>query len=172
MDSGEEISGLDQGWTFLGAKIPEWVSGIAVFLLVGEIFFKGSLDSGIPIMFICMVLTTMGMTRIRKMYPDEERGVRNDVMVKMGFPPPGIPSPSYFQPHWSGAPLEKLSPDCDFIKLGFDKIFFGDDTNLEEAEIPQHILVQLNKDKKKGNPVNKDNQVAENNLENSFSANS
>jgi hypothetical protein len=124
MDNGEEIQGLEEGWTFLGAKISEWCAGIAVFVMIGEVFFKGRMNSGIPIMAICGVGTAIALTRLRKTFPDEEKGVVNHFCVLFGFTPPGVPTPAELQDHWSGTPCAKLDADCEFVKLGLHDVFF------------------------------------------------
>jgi hypothetical protein len=131
MDSGEEIQGLGEGWTFLGAKISEWSAGITVFVLVGEIFFKGQINIGVPVMMICGVTTALLMVRLRKTFPDEERGIINHFCTMFGIKPPGIPTPAALQEDWSGVPIAKLDSNSEFVKLGLHEIFFSS-TNQEE----------------------------------------
>ena len=57
------------------------------------------------------------MAMLRKQFPDEERGVRNLVMVSCGFEPIGIPSPAKLQPVWSGAPVRDLPEKSLFRQL-------------------------------------------------------
>jgi hypothetical protein len=124
MDNGEEIQGLGEGWTFLGAKISEWCAGIAMFLIVGEVFFKGRMNLGIPFMALAGVGTALSLVRLRKTFPDEERGVINHFCVMFGFSPPGLPTPSEFRQHWSGVPAGKLSEQSEFVRLGLHEVFF------------------------------------------------
>jgi hypothetical protein len=131
MDNGEEIQGLGEGWTFLGANPLEWVAGIMVFLLMGEVVFKGKMNIGIPFMLIAGVSTTLAMVRLRKSFPDEEKGIVNYFCVTFGFTPPNIPTPAEFRQHWSGVPHSKLSEDCEFVKLGLHEIFFPEEDEPE-----------------------------------------
>jgi len=126
MDSGEEIPGLGDSWTFLGAKPFEWIAGLPTFLIVSEFFFKGSSAKNMPILLICMIGTTITLATLRQRFPDEERGLLNLLAVKCGFPPPNIPTPADLQPIWSGAPIRKLPAEREFVQLGLDKVF---DTN-------------------------------------------
>jgi hypothetical protein len=124
MDNGEEIQGLGDGWTFLGAKISEWCAGIAMFLIVGEVFFKGRMNLGIPFMVLAGVGTALSLVRLRKQFPDEEKGVINHFCVMFGFCPPGLPTPAEFRQHWSGIPAGQLSEQSEFVKLGLHEVFF------------------------------------------------
>ena len=133
MDNGEEIQGLGDGWTFLGANALEWCAGVAMFLIIGEVFFKGKMNLGIPFMMIAAVTTTLTLVRLRKSFPDEEKGVVNHFCVKFGFTPPGIPAPSEFRQHWSGVPNAKLDVKSEFVKLGLHDVFFPEEDD-EEVE--------------------------------------
>ena len=76
------------------------------------------------------------LANLRKLYPDEERGIRNHVLSLVGSPPIDIPTPANLQPVWSGAPygdLKDVKPNCKYFKLQLDKIFVDED-RLKEAE--------------------------------------
>jgi hypothetical protein len=133
MDSGEEIAGLNEGWNFLGAKWSEWLAGVAMFLVTGELFFKGQLNKGMPLMVLAFIGTTLFLARIRKSFPDEERGLRNYLMVKCGFVPPGVPAPADFQGHWSGCPIYELPKESPFVQAGLDKVFFEPNKSAEDV---------------------------------------
>jgi hypothetical protein len=137
MDNGEEIQGLGDGWTFLGANALEWCAGVAMFLIVGEVFFKGKMNLGIPFMMIAAVTTTLSLVRLRKAFPDEEKGVVNHFCVKCGFSPPGVPTPSEFRQHWSGVPHGRLGKNSEFVKLGLNEVFFPEEEDLEASELEQ-----------------------------------
>lgn len=114
MDSGEVIPGLNEDWTFAGAKMFEWLAGLMMAMLVSSAFDRPGQQ--MPLLIIIWIGTTFGLAQLRKGFPDEERGVRNICMVSLGFSPPGIPNPAALQPRWSGAPMRALDsklPICD-----------------------------------------------------------
>ena len=76
-----------------------------------------------PILVGIMIGTTSGLAGLRKAFPDEERGIRNLMMVSLGFAPPGIPKPAAIQPVWSGAPMRELSETKHFSQLGLEEVF-------------------------------------------------
>ena len=88
-DSGDVLPGLDEPWTFMGANAMEWAVGLVVFLLIGSM--SRTPASAMPLMMVGWLLTTSTLASTRRLYPDEQRGVRNAVMSACGFPPPGIP---------------------------------------------------------------------------------
>ena len=123
MDNGEEIPALNEEWTFCGAKLLEWVAGVAAFILSSELFFKGKLGASVPILLLIMFGTTTSLAGVRRKFPDEERGIMNSLMVFCGFKPPNIPNPAALQRNWSGAPLRELDKDKEYMTLGLDKLF-------------------------------------------------
>lgn len=123
MDNGEEIQGLNEGWTFMGCKPMELGSGFMVFMMVKELFFQNEVSVGMPFMLASWFMTAFTLRSIRMMVPDEERGVRNYTMVLMGFSPPGIPAPAIIRDLWSGCRLRELSPESRYRELGLDKLF-------------------------------------------------
>lgn len=133
MDNGEEIQGLNEGWTFMGCKPMELGAGLMVLMIVKEIFFQNDVSIGMPIMIVSWILTSAGLRSIRLLVPDEERGVRNYTMVLMGFAPPGIPAPALIRDYWSGCPVRELDPECRFRELGLDRLF---PTTPEDIEDP------------------------------------
>lgn len=116
MDNGEVIPGLNDGWTFLGAKLMEWISGLIMALLVAQMF--GLKPTHFPIFAIVTLGTTFGMRNLRTYFPDEEKGIANMVAANLGFAPPMIPKPAAIQPVWSGAPLKTLAEKKEFVELG------------------------------------------------------
>ncbi len=120
-DDGEVLQGLDEPWTFFGANGMEWAVGLVVFLLIGS--FARTPVSAMPIMLVGWITTTYTLASTRKIYPDEQRGVRNAVMTACGFPPPGIPAPASLQPFWSPAPVRELNPQSKFVIIGLDRMF-------------------------------------------------
>jgi len=120
-DSGEVLPGLHKSWTFLGANLMEWASGLVVFLLIS--LFGESPVRVMPFMLIGCVVTAYSMASLRMLFPDEERGVRNAVMTAMGVPPIGLPAPASIQPVWSGAPLNELPDDWRFSRVGLDQLY-------------------------------------------------
>lgn len=129
MDSGEEIPGLNEDWTLLGAKLMEWVSGLVMCMVVSEIFMLKTTKVA-PILVMVLLGTVFGLAALRRRYPDEERGIRNQAMVAMGLPPPGIPAPASIQPQWSGAPVRGQEERSYFEQLGLAQVF----PNTEEDE--------------------------------------
>ena len=122
MDNGEEIPGLNESWTFAGAKAGEWISGVVGMLMVSQLFQLNPART-MPLLLITLFGITMLMATLRRRFPDEERGVRNFLMDKLGFAPPGLPPPAGVQPYWSGAPTRKLQQKTWFIRLRLDEVF-------------------------------------------------
>ena len=122
MDNGEEIPGLNEDWTFAGAKLFEWIAGFMMLLISAEVLVDNA-GRSMPLLVVVMVVTTSGLASLRRAFPDEERGVRNLVMVSCGFPPPGIPKPAPLQPLWSGAPIHELPSESHFMALKLDELF-------------------------------------------------
>ncbi len=132
MDAGEVIPGLNEDWTLLGAKLNEWIAGMLVFMLCGDLILGWG--STMPLLLMIWVGTTLTLASFRRVLPDQERGLRNNIMVYFGFPPPGIPTPACIQPAWSGAPIHQLSENnlYDFLKLS--EIFPGQDQWLYDKD--------------------------------------
>lgn len=122
MDSGEVIPGLDEGWTFAGARVMEWASGFVLAMMVQEIFLSSPART-MPLFLSILVGTTFTMAMLRKSFPDEERGVANFFMSQMGICPPGVPPPAEVQPVWSGAPMSALHENKEFSQLGLLDVF-------------------------------------------------
>ena len=122
MDSGEEIPGLNEDWTLLGAKLMEWVSGLVMCMVVSELFMIKTTRAA-PILVMVLLGTVFGLAACRRRYPDEERGIRNQAMVAMGLPPPGIPAPSAIQPAWSGAPVRSMEEKSYYAQLDLERVF-------------------------------------------------
>lgn len=131
-DDGEVLQGLDEPWTFAGANAMEWAVGLVVFLMIGS--FARTPASAMPFMIAGWVLTTTTLATIRKMFPDEERGVRNAVLTSCGFPPPGIPAPAIIQPVWSASPLKTIPENWHFKKLGLNRLFPSFQRDLSDAD--------------------------------------
>lgn len=119
MDSGDVIPGLNEDWTFGGAKMFEWLAGLMMAFLVSGLFNRPA--HYMPLLVITWIGTTFFLAGLRRQFPDEERGIRNVFMVACGFAPPGIPSPSKLQPRWSGRRMESL-PKCTLVELGIDEV--------------------------------------------------
>lgn len=115
MDNGDVIPCLNEDWTFAGCKLMEWMAGLMMALMAGTAVEKPA--NAMPFLVLIMIGTTLVMAMLRKQFPDEERGVRNLVMVSCGFEPIGIPSPAKLQPVWSGAPVRDLPEKSLFRQL-------------------------------------------------------
>lgn len=134
MDNGEEIPGLNEEWNFLGANLLEWCSGMAAALIASNAVFGDAVATSMPYLLGIWVFTTTTLASMRKRYPDESRGVRNQFMTSCGFEPPGIPAPSALQSNWSGSPIRDLNDQCEFVQLGLLEIFPKNDPNVDEIE--------------------------------------
>ena len=120
-DGGEVLQGLEEEWTFMGANLMEWICGIVVFLMIGSI--SSSTVQAIPFMIAGFILTATTLASLRRMFPDEHRGVRNMLTSALGLPPVDIPPPSALQPLWSGCPVRELSQKSQYVQLGLDELF-------------------------------------------------
>jgi hypothetical protein len=120
MDNGDVIPGLNEDWTFANCKIFEWMAGLMTAFLMSTAFEKPA--TVMPVLVIVWIGTTFGLSGVRRRFPDEERGVRNMVMVACGFAPPGIPAPSKIQPLWSGGPIKQVREDSLYAQLGLEEI--------------------------------------------------
>lgn len=126
MDNGEELSMLNEPWAFLGVRLNEWIIGFMVMILILGI--TGAKGPGImPVVVGAGVACAVIAATLRSRFPDEERGLRNYFMLKLGFTPPGIPTPSELQPYWSAAPISELKPTTRYAELGLDEIFLHDE---------------------------------------------
>ena len=135
MDDGQVIPGLNEEWTFGGARLIEWMYGFVVFMIVQEVFGLKAASS-MPILLGVWLTTTFGFAGLRKKYPDEDRGVRNNGMVALGFRPPGIPAPAAFQPYWSGMPVRNLHEQSEYKYLGIEEML------LDIKENPDELLYE------------------------------
>jgi hypothetical protein len=134
MDNGEVIPALNEPWTLAGAKLSEWGSGVVMFLLLPEITGMNP-TKNMPIFLLVMVGTVFGMAALRNCFPDEERGLANYTLTKLGFNPPLIPAPSALQPYWSGAPLHELAAKKEFVTLGLQVAIFDEQEQEAEEEV-------------------------------------
>lgn len=126
-DNGEILPGLNETWTFLGATMMEWASGFVVFILIGSM--GRSPASAMPFMLIGWISMTVTLASLRKLFPDEERGLRNALMTACGLCPPNMPAPSRLQPRWSAAPLRSVPKKSKFAELELELLFpsFGEE---------------------------------------------
>jgi len=122
MDDGYVIPGLNEDYTLGGAKVMEWLSGCTMALVLQEVLFTNTAQS-MPLIIAIVLITTFSMATARRRFPDEERGLRNVVMLSIGVAPPGIPIPSTLQPYWSGGPVREFSPTSYFEQLNLHELF-------------------------------------------------
>ena len=120
-DNGAVIQGLNAKWTFFGANIMEWACGMGVFFII-SLFGRSPTAVMVP-MLVGMFVTAISLSRLRKKFPDEERGVRNVILNSLDLPPPGIPAPARQQPIWSQFPVRELPNQCRYVRLGLHKMF-------------------------------------------------
>jgi len=122
MDNGEVIPGLNEPWTFAGATALEWGSGIMMLMISKELLHLNPARN-MPILIGLAVGTALLLAQGRRRFPDEQRGVRNFVMISLGLNPPLIPAPAQLQPVWSGCPMRAMRPNREFAELELDKVF-------------------------------------------------
>jgi hypothetical protein len=122
MDDGYVIPGLNEDYTLAGAKIMEWLSGCTMALVLQELLFTNTARS-MPLIIAIVLITTFSMATARRKFPDEERGLRNVVMLAIGVPPPGIPTPAPLQPYWSGGPVREFAEASYFTQLNLGELF-------------------------------------------------
>ncbi len=132
MDSGEVIPGLNENWTFAGANATEWMSGFIMFLISSEMFDK--ISRAMPILLLIWLLTTFALSFARRAFPDEERGLRNYLMVKVGLAPEGIPPAAELIPIFSGAPMRKRPEVSRYAELELDLAFAVNNTDRAEDD--------------------------------------
>ncbi len=121
MDSGDEIPALNESWTLAGAKVGEWMAGFMTCLVVIELFHIRTARYS-PVLAMVLLGTTILLATLRRLYPDEEKGMMNAAMVNCGFAPPGIPTPAQLQPLWSGGRVTSLPKTSYFEDLKLDAV--------------------------------------------------
>lgn len=134
MDDGYVIPGLNENWTFAGAKPMEWASGLMAALIFTELFVS-NIGRSMPLIMMVLVTVPIVLATLRKAYPDEERGLRNHIMSVLGLEPPDIPSPSNLQPVWSGMRIKELEEKTEFRQLGLDVILKPEYEDQEELRL-------------------------------------
>ncbi len=142
MDDGQEIPGLNEGYTFMGAKVLEWVAGFTMFVISGDLvhtFFGIRPTQVTPILLMILFGTTICISTIRRKFPDEERGMLNAFADFMGWVPPGLPPQSSVQPYWSGAPIRNIPKKTYFRDLALDEVFY----EAEEKDIGEEFFEKL-----------------------------
>jgi len=135
MDDGYVLPGLNEDYTLAGAKVTEWGSGCMMALISQELFL-GNAARSMPIIIAIVLITTFFLAGVRRKFPDEERGLRNVVMLSVGVPPPGIPIPAALQPYWSGAPVRSFEPQSYFETLGLHALFVDEAEQEQEQDQP------------------------------------
>lgn len=135
MDSGETIQGLNESWEFFGAKVTEWMSGVMLgFIWLG--LSPNNFGASMPMFFGFSVFIPYVLSTQRKLFPDEERGIRNNLCAFFGFNPPGIPAPASLQSVWSGCPLKEYDKEKEYVDLGIDEMLkVQDDPEQERVNI-------------------------------------
>jgi len=132
MDNGEVYQNLDEDWTFMGADLVEWGTGLVSFMIVS--LFAPSAARGLPFMLVAWVGTAQACAFLRRSFPDGRRGVKNAALTAFGLPPPGLPEPASIRDIWSAAPVRSLSSMCKFRQLGLDRLFDKNQTNNEKGD--------------------------------------
>lgn len=139
-DNGEVLPGLDESWTFLGANLMEWSSGLMVFMMIS--LLGDNPARLMPFMVSGLVLTAYSLAGLRSMFPDQERGVKHAVLTSIGVKPPDIPAPASLQAVWGATPVSELDEESEFVKSGlasvypsFTRQFLDDFEQDKEAEL-------------------------------------
>jgi hypothetical protein len=120
MDDGHVIPGLNEDWTFAGAKLMEWMAGVTAAFLCSMLFERPA--HFMPYLILVAIGSALLLASLRKKFPDQERGVRNLLMTACGFSPPGIPTPAKLQPRWSGGRISSPTSSCMYMQLGLDVV--------------------------------------------------
>ena len=131
MDNGEVIPGLNEDWTLGGAKLAEWIAGFMMFIVAAELLFD-NVGRNMPQLMMIWIGTTFGMAAVRRVFPDEERGIRNACLTAVGVEPPGIPAPATIQPYWSGAPVREMRKESEYCRLNLQELFPSEEVDEEE----------------------------------------
>ena len=79
-DNGDVLPGLDDQWEFLGATVKEWMIGFSMFIVISVLAPDGRVGTMIPFMVIGWVATSYTFASLRKIFPDQEKGIRNYFM--------------------------------------------------------------------------------------------
>jgi hypothetical protein len=85
-------------------------------------------------MLLGWVITTVSLATLRRTFPDEERGLRNYLLVLCGITPLDIPSPAQLQPVWSACPIRELPRGSKFVELGLEEMFPSLMNDLKEED--------------------------------------
>ncbi len=133
MDDGYVIPRLNEEWTFAGATVMEWCSGVVSAMMFHEIFTDGKANS-VPLVVMIMMAVPVCLSTLRKTFPDEERGLRNYLMVCCGAMPPDLPPCSKFQPMWSGMPIRELNANREFVQLGLEEVLAFRPPEIDEGQ--------------------------------------
>jgi len=146
MDNGEVLPDLDKPITFLGATPVEWAIGFAMFIIISSFAPDKQVGRMIPFMLVGWLLTTYTVASLRKIFPDQEKGMRNYFSAMAGIPPMGIPAPAVLQPIWSATLVKELPEKTEFMQIGLQHMFpiheedfkVPDDSMYIEPEVAEH----------------------------------
>ena len=138
MDNGEEIPGLNESWSFLGAGPMEWIGGASMSMVIYEMFIS-KVAYGIAVLLLGAVITAVILAHVKKQFLDAERGIRNYLCTLLGFAPPGIPAPSSIQPVWSGAPMRGLKEGKPFMALNLEEVLNRKDEDDQVNLLPKGL---------------------------------
>ncbi|MCS6961305.1 MAG: hypothetical protein NZT61_02225 [Deltaproteobacteria bacterium] len=118
---GPEIPTLNEGWSFFGAKLDEWLAGAGFgffYIVVVQTFIRPPKGIDGVIILILTVGLTYTLRLLREKYPDEKRGLVNKACDIIGLPPPLIPKPASFCKFWSGNRVSSIK-GTEFYRLKF-----------------------------------------------------
>ena len=139
MDNGDVLPDLDKPWTFVGATAMEWLIGFAMFVIVSAFAPDGRYGTMVPFMILGWISTTYTIASLRKIFPDQEKGMRNYFSTMAGIPPIGIPAPAILQPVWSATLVKDLPEKTEFMQIGLQHFFHIHQEYLKEPDDSMYI---------------------------------
>ncbi|MCS6893074.1 MAG: hypothetical protein NZO16_00660 [Deltaproteobacteria bacterium] len=135
---GPEVPTLNEGWSFLGARLDEWLSGASLgllYIIVIQSFFRSPQGEDGVVILVLVVGFTYLLRILRERFPDEKRGLMNKVCDLCGIVPPLLPPPASFRVYWSAVRVNDISK-TEFAKLGFNKFLLARDSiQRKESEV-------------------------------------
>ena len=146
MDNGDVLPDLDKPWTFVGATAMEWIIGFSMFVIVSTFAPNGEYGAMVPFMVAGWVATTYTIASMRKIFPDQEKGMRNYFSTMAGVPPMGIPAPAILQPVWSATLVKELPENSEFMQIGLQHLFPVHEEDFNAPDDSMYIETDADKD--------------------------
>ena len=149
MDNGDVLPDLDKPVTFLGATPMEWAIGFAMFIIISSFAPDKMIGRMVPFMLVGWFVTTYTVASLRKIFPDEEKGMRNYFSTMAGIPPVGIPAPAILQPIWSATLVKDLSEKTEFMQIGLQHMFPIHEENFKATDDSMYVEKDADDERKK-----------------------